>query len=443
MLPMKTRTLGLVAVLTALLTAAPAGAQQGWVVAPAQRGWIGVSFEIQTTQQDGRTVETVTRITDVMHGSPAHAAGIRTGDVLLTANGREWAEGFADIIQGLRPGDPLRLVLNRDGRRVTVDLKAGARPAEALSLPSWTVTVTADSMVDRLYKAMDSLRLRITEDEGMFRIATGRMLADSTVWNTRDGNRLLVRLREGEPGRVVTLEPFALPGGGNSAVTLHRTPGVSEVRAPFGFYVFRGPTHDSLRAVMNELNQDIRELRSQQAARVRELARTASGQAARIDTNDPQLRRLEAELTARGREAEELRRAMEVAARREARDQERIAVMRVRGDDPPTAEAEVVGLRPLAPYVLGANRAAGAEVVDLQPELAEYFQVEGGVLVVDVSPNTPAAVAGIQPGDVLTRIGGEPVRSISDLRRGMAVAGHELPVVLVRKGRSLQVLLRR
>lgn len=105
-------------------------------------------------------------------------------------------------------------------------------------------------------------------------------------------------------------------------------------------------------------------------------------------------------------------------------------------------EVEVT-LRPLAPYTLGRNRAAGAEIVELKPELAEYFAVERGVLVVDVAPGTPAALAGMQPGDVLVRIGSVGVGSVGDVRASLTQPQDSLPVVLVRKGRRLEVVLRR
>jgi len=99
--------------------------------------------------------------------------------------------------------------------------------------------------------------------------------------------------------------------------------------------------------------------------------------------------------------------------------------------------------RPLTPYLLGRNRVAGAEVIDLKPELAEYFQVADGVLVVDVASRTPAAMAGILPGDVIVRMDEVRVRSVEDLRFGVSVAGDTLPISLIRQGTSIQVLLRR
>jgi S1-C subfamily serine protease len=100
--------------------------------------------------------------------------------------------------------------------------------------------------------------------------------------------------------------------------------------------------------------------------------------------------------------------------------------------------------RPLTPYLIGQNRAIGAELIDLRAELATYFEgVEGGVLVVDVPDKTPAAAAGIEPGDVITQIDGVAVRSVQGLRLALARADATISLALVRKGMTSTVLLRR
>ena len=99
--------------------------------------------------------------------------------------------------------------------------------------------------------------------------------------------------------------------------------------------------------------------------------------------------------------------------------------------------------RPLAPYLLGQNRSVGDEVIDLRPELAAYFDVDGGVLVTDVPSQTPAADPGIRPGDVITRIDDVAVRSVQSLRLALSRADATIPLTLVRQGETRTVLLRR
>jgi Do/DeqQ family serine protease len=59
----------------------------------------------------------------------------------------------------------------------------------------------------------------------------------------------------------------------------------------------------------------------------------------------------------------------------------------------------------------------GVEPSDLSPELAETFGVktDEGVIITGVLQNGPAAVAGIRPGDVITRVAGKPVQNVSEL----------------------------
>jgi membrane-associated protease RseP (regulator of RpoE activity) len=366
---------------------------------------VGVSVVVKTTG-DGSGSRTSVTITDVSRGSPADRAGMRAGDVLLSINGQ------TSFPQNLQPGDSVRIVLEREGRERTVRLTAAPRPAQVVDAPTLTVTFRDDAMAERMYLAMDSVRAGL---------ALGA-LPRARIVEIRDR----VRLR----GLDETVPDMWLP---------------TEVRPPFGFYIFRGEGHDSLSRAMTELNQDIRRLRALQASRVRELAQSLRADESRIDRDDPELQRLQHAVLDLDRRAAELREAMDRATQRRP-GAEYVGPfspwMTDESADDPQERGERL-FRPLDPYLLGQNRAAGAEVVDLRPELAEYFEVEGGVLVVDVPEGTPAALAGIQPGDVLTHIGRAPVLSIQELRQGLAVTSSQIPVTVVRKGRTLQLLLLR
>jgi serine protease DegS len=72
----------------------------------------------------------------------------------------------------------------------------------------------------------------------------------------------------------------------------------------------------------------------------------------------------------------------------------------------------------------------GIEVQELSPRLRESFGLEGenGVVITGLLRDGPAHRAGLRPGDVITRIDGEPVdemnaalRRIADLEPGTAV----------------------
>ena len=60
----------------------------------------------------------------------------------------------------------------------------------------------------------------------------------------------------------------------------------------------------------------------------------------------------------------------------------------------------------------------GVGIQDVTPELARVFHVtaEKGALVSNVDPNSPGGKAGLQRGDVITEIDGQPVQGANDLR---------------------------
>lgn len=92
---------------------------------------------------------------------------------------------------------------------------------------------------------------------------------------------------------------------------------------------------------------------------------------------------------------------------------------------------------------VGLRAVAGAEYTELTPPLARYFQgADEGLLVLRVAPGTPAARAGLEPGDVVTRAGTRAVRSIDDLRDAIART-HPSPVELevVRHTEKLRLVL--
>src|SRR5262249_38933000 len=64
-----------------------------------------------------------------------------------------------------------------------------------------------------------------------------------------------------------------------------------------------------------------------------------------------------------------------------------------------------------------------------------------GVLVESVDPGSPAAAAGVQPGDIVAELGGSPVQDADEFQakvRGYP-AKAAMPLVLVRQGKKLEV----
>jgi Do/DeqQ family serine protease len=80
----------------------------------------------------------------------------------------------------------------------------------------------------------------------------------------------------------------------------------------------------------------------------------------------------------------------------------------------------------------------GIQLQDLDAELAEAFDIEGrqGAVIANVLDDTPAQKAGLQAGDVIVSVNGQPVRSASDLRNtvGLMQVGERISLGIVRKG---------
>jgi C-terminal processing protease CtpA/Prc len=84
---------------------------------------------------------------------------------------------------------------------------------------------------------------------------------------------------------------------------------------------------------------------------------------------------------------------------------------------------------------------AGAQVQRVK-ELADYFDVDDGLLVLHIVPGTPAARAELRPGDVIRRAGGHEITTPNSLQRALAATdSREIKLDIVRKGKSQRVEL--
>ncbi|HEX7007887.1 MAG TPA: Do family serine endopeptidase [Alphaproteobacteria bacterium] len=86
----------------------------------------------------------------------------------------------------------------------------------------------------------------------------------------------------------------------------------------------------------------------------------------------------------------------------------------------------------------------GVAIQDLTPDLAESLGIPrgiGGAVVVSVEPGSPAANAGLKPGDVIIAMDGRPVRNASDLRNdiGLVRVGTTIELTVLRGGERLTV----
>jgi serine protease Do/serine protease DegQ len=85
----------------------------------------------------------------------------------------------------------------------------------------------------------------------------------------------------------------------------------------------------------------------------------------------------------------------------------------------------------------------GVRIEDLNPEYAEAFEVpeEKGAFIQSVGEGLPAEEAGLQGGDVIVAVDGEPVEGATDLRLkiGTAAPGERVDLSVRREGELLRV----
>ncbi len=86
-------------------------------------------------------------------------------------------------------------------------------------------------------------------------------------------------------------------------------------------------------------------------------------------------------------------------------------------------------------FAFGGRGRLGVQLQSLGDQLAEYFGVTGGALIASVREDSPAAEAGLEAGDVITRVGEREVEDVDDVAEAVheAEAG-SLTITVVRDG---------
>ncbi|MDQ6831442.1 MAG: PDZ domain-containing protein [Gemmatimonadota bacterium] len=99
----------------------------------------------------------------------------------------------------------------------------------------------------------------------------------------------------------------------------------------------------------------------------------------------------------------------------------RVRIMRTPGSAPVATVAPMPPMPPMS--LMGPMGLAGAELTPMQPDLAEYFGTGHGLLVVRLSPGTPAERAGLRAGDVILGADGTELRTIRTFQMVLERAG--------------------
>jgi S1-C subfamily serine protease len=85
----------------------------------------------------------------------------------------------------------------------------------------------------------------------------------------------------------------------------------------------------------------------------------------------------------------------------------------------------------------------GVGIQDLTPDLAKGLKIDTdeGALIAHVVPGSPAEKAGLEAGDVITKVNGETVRNSGELRNriGLLPIGETVELEIIRKGMPKRV----
>jgi serine protease Do len=98
------------------------------------------------------------------------------------------------------------------------------------------------------------------------------------------------------------------------------------------------------------------------------------------------------------------------------------------------------------PALAGAEPNLGLTLKQITPELARDFRLSetSGLVVVQVEANSPAAEAGVAPGDIILEMDQEPVGTLEEFNKRVSPyeAGDTILLLINRRGSTLYITLK-
>jgi S1-C subfamily serine protease len=108
---------------------------------PLSRPWIGVRYtalDLRVARENDLSVSAGAWIiadgatSPIISGSPAEAAGLKSGDIITAVNETaiDEAHPLQDLLVQYSPGTTITLTVLRDGSSITITVELGIRPRE-------------------------------------------------------------------------------------------------------------------------------------------------------------------------------------------------------------------------------------------------------------------------------------------------------------------------
>ena len=403
------------------------------------------------------------QVREVVAGSPAEAAGLQVGDIIVAVDGEELrpSDDLASIIGGYQPGDEVSLELQREGESVTLTAVLGEHPDEAgrayLGIrvaPAHRIGIT-EFEIEALPDDLEIVETAVQVQEviaGSAAEAAGLQVGDRIL--AVDGQQLG---EENDPAELIgSYRP-----GDQITLTVEREGEALEIEATLGEAPDE-PDRAFLGIVLTvEIEATSRRFEDSSAPFTEEWLPDLEGsalviavtpgspaEAAGLQEGD-RITALNGEALPEGGRLDQAIAAWspgDTVSLTVARAGEELPLTVVLEENPEAAGEAWLGIRyqPLGDLELIREHEMldmpgaydyGGELLQWEAlTLREGESELGGMVVAEVVPESAAAEVGLQPGDLITGLNGEPVLEAEVLTGEAWEAGESLTLTVLRPG---------